>query len=308
MDAGGGREGNTHLAGGVLLNALIDQPLLEELPHIHEIRRCAAVDHGVSRPCVALAGGAIHRYIQEITLLTPAGIFYQLVDKRIGTAEVACILHIRVDSDRLKVRTIRFDSLNKRVPEAEHGEMRRVLLDLCAFADIGDLLKFLPSAVAVGGREFSFLVQSFAMLQVDDLTALGIAKRHMNISCKVLSEVDDELPRGVTHGLARKALLFPHGNALVFDQFTLNMLGTEDGFLPAVGLNTGVINLALLQIRPHDGTETDLPVFIRGERFCAAIGIKEPQLAPERQCIAEVVVPAPPAVAHGHTQIVIALP
>ncbi len=305
VDAGGGREGDADLTGGVLLDALVAEPLLEKLLYIHEIRRRAAVDHGVARPGVALPGGAVHRHVQEVALLAPTGVFHELIDEFIGAAEVSRLLHVGVDGDGLKVCIL--DPLHKGIPEAEYGEVRGVLLDLCTLADVGDLLKFRPSSVTVCGGEAAVLIQPFPMLEMHGLPTFGIAEGHMDIARDVLPEVDDKFPAGITHGLTREALLFPHGNALILDPLALGMLSAEGGFLPAVGLHAGVIDLALLQIRPHDGAETDLPALIRGERFLAAVRVAERQLAPERQSIAKVVVPAPPAVAHRHAQLVAAL-
>ena len=307
VDAGGGGKRYSHLAGGVLLDALIHQPFLEKLPYVHEIRRRAAVDHGVAGPGVALPGGAVHRNVQEVALLAPAGVFHQLVDELVGAAEITRFLHIGVDGDGIKVRILRENTLYKGVPEAKDGKVRGVLLHHGAFADVGDLLELRPSAVAVGGGEAAVLVQPFPVLEIHGLPGYGIPKRHSDIPRDVLSEVDDEMPRGVSQGPAGKALLFSHGDALVFDQLALGMFGAEGGFLPVMGLHAGVIGFALLQIRQHKGPEPDLPIFIRKHSFFAAIVVKKPQLAPERQLVAKVVVPAPPAVAHRNAQLVIAI-
>ena len=213
------------------LDALVAEPLLEKLPYVHEIRRRAAVDHGVACPGVALAGGAVHRHVQEVALLAPAGVLHQLVDQIVGAAEISRLPHVGVDGDGLKVRVL--DALHKGIAEAEYGKVRGILLDLRAFADVGDLLKFRTAAVTVGGGEFAVLVQPFSVLEMHGLPGCGAPKRHMDIARDVLPEVDDEVSGSVSHGAAGKALLFPHGNALVFDQYALGMFGTDNCFLPA---------------------------------------------------------------------------
>ena len=71
-------------------------------------------------------------------------------------------------------------------------------------------------AVAVGGRESAFPIQSFAVLEVHGLSRHCIAKGHMDIACDILPKVDDEIPGSVAHGGPDKALMLPHGDALVF--------------------------------------------------------------------------------------------
>ena len=131
---------------------------------------------------------------------------------------------------------------------------------------------------------------------------------HMHVSGNILPEVDDKISGGVAHEFSRKPFFFPHGDALVFDQFSFGMLGADRGFPPAEGGAAGVVNFAFLQVRVDDRSEADEPAFIRDDRLNAFVGVKQPQLAPERQRKAEIVVPAPPAVAHRHAQFVFAFP
>ena len=104
MDTGGGWESDAHLAGCILLNGLIHQPLFEELLHVHKISCRTRIDHGVACPGIALSSGTIHRHIQKVALLAPAGILHQFVDQLVRAAEAAGLLHVGVDGDRLEVR------------------------------------------------------------------------------------------------------------------------------------------------------------------------------------------------------------
>ena len=112
--------------------------------------------------------------------------------------------------------------------------MRGVFLFFRPFADVSDLLKFRPSAVTVGGGKASVLVQSFSVFQVHDLPGRGIPKCHSDIARDVLTEVDDQIPCDIAHGLTLEAFFFPHGDALIFDQRPICMLCAERRLLPAV--------------------------------------------------------------------------
>ena len=52
--------------------------------------------------------------------------------------------------------------------------MRGVFFNITAAADVGDLLKFLHSAVAICGGKHSVFIKTFAVLDVDILSFYGI--------------------------------------------------------------------------------------------------------------------------------------
>ena len=139
------------------------------------------------------------------------------------------------------------------------------------------------------------------------LPSIGVAKNHVHIARNILPKVDDKVPCSIANRCTGKMFLFSHRNALILNQFSFCMLGTDCCFLPAMQTKTGVIDLPLLKICLHNRAKSDIPVLICEERLFAAIGKRKSQLAPECQTITEVIVPAPPTVSHCNKQLITAL-
>ena len=101
--------------------------------------------------------------------------------------------------------------------------------------------------------------------------------------------------------------MLPHGDALVFNQLALGMLGADGCFLPVMRLDPCVKSFPCHEIGSDDGSDSHEHGFIRADRFRCTVRIAKHKLAPQRKAGTEVVVPPPPAVAHGRLPKVFAL-
>ena len=221
VDRGSGGECDAHLTTGILFEALIGQPFGEELMHIHKVSRGIYIDLGIAGPGIFLPSWAIHGYIQEITLLTPAGIFHQFVDERIGTAEIAGFLHIGIDGNGGKFAAVH--ALDQSIAESKPGKVRAIFLPLCTLADIGNFLEFRHTAVAVGGGEFTFFIQTLAVFDMDNLPGFGVMQHHVYIARDILPKVCYQIACTVPEQFAGEAFLFPHRHTLLGDPHRIGM-------------------------------------------------------------------------------------
>ena len=297
MDGGGGRECDAHFTAGILLDPLIRQPFGEELLHIHEVSRGIHINLGIAGPGIFLSGGAIHGNIQEITLLTPPGIFHQLVDQFIGTMELAGFLHVGIDGNGGKFAAVH--ALDQSIAESKPGKVGAIFLPLCTLADIGDFLEFRHTAIAVGGGEFTFFIQTLAVFDMDDLPGFGVMQHHVYEACDILPKICYQIACTVPEQFAGELFLFPHRHTLLGDPHRIGMFCFGDGLRPITGKNPGVIGFALLQIGFHHRAGADFKGFICSNDFDTAVCVDQLKLTPKCKPIAEIAVPAPPAVTDG---------
>lgn len=131
------------------------------------------------------------------------------------------------------------------------------------------------------------------------LPRLGIVQHHADTARDILPEVRHQISGAVPEKPAGELLLLPNGDTLVGDQCCIGMLCFQNGRHPIACRDSGVIGFALLQIGLLDRAGSRFKGFIRGDGLAAPVCIGEHQLTPQCQPVAEIVVPAPPAVTHG---------
>ena len=84
------------------------------------------------------------------------------------------------------------------------------------------------------------------MLDMDNLSGLGIMQHHVDVTSDILPEVCHQIANTVPEKCAGESFLFPHRDTLLRNQLRIGMFCFTDCLRLIARGNSGIIGLALL--------------------------------------------------------------